>query len=165
LPKATTNTAVVQSDRYACPVTETHAGLICIGSSSTIGGRAHFADGREIQFNQVTGGDGNSYQDYDSSQHSFNWFEYLNAVSPSERFDFSTSVEYQLSDTMSLYSDVMYSNRNSRQIVTPRGIRANEVSADFIYKPTGEDITLERRRMVELGLNYFYQDIEQPRPS
>lgn len=153
--------AVMQSDRFACPLDEAQSGtLSCIGSSTTIGGRAHFDDGREIQFNQVAGGDGNSFEDFNGDQHSFNWFEYLNAVSPSERFNASTGFEYQLSDTVSVYSDILYSRRNSRQIVTPRSIRPNQVSSDFAYNPTGEDITLKRRRMIELGAPFFFQKVK-----
>lgn len=156
--------AVMQSDRYACPVTEVETGnsstLECIGSSSTIGGRAHFSDGREIQFNQMVGGNGNEFTDYNSEQHSFNWFEYLNAVSPSERFNVSARFDYELSDAVNVYSDVFYSKRHSRQIVTPRGIRPNEVDADFIYNPTWQDLTLKRRRMIELGAPYFYQQVK-----
>ncbi|MCJ8270047.1 MAG: TonB-dependent receptor, partial [Psychrosphaera sp.] len=114
----------------------------------------------EVQFNQITGADGNSFVDYNGDEHSFNWFEYLNAVSPSERFNFSTSMEYQLNDSSRFYSDILYSKRNSRQVVTPRGIRPMNVSADFAYNPTGQDLTLKRRRMIELGAPYFYQKVE-----
>ena len=159
------NAAVMQSDRFACPLTETEQGLECFGSATTIGGRAHFTDGNEIQFNQQVGGDGDSYQTYDSGVHSFNWFEYLNAVNPAERFNLSLGLEYQLNDSASLYADSYYAKRNGRQIITPRSIRPVDVAADFIYNPTGQDLTLKRRRIMGLGVDgfevpYFYQKVD-----
>ena len=156
------NKAVMQSSRFDCPLTETEQGLECFGSSTTIGGRAHFADGSEIQFNQNVQGDGDSYQAYDASIHSLNWFEYLNAVNPAERFNLSLGLEYHLSDSASVYVDSYYAKRNGRQIITPRSIRPVDVAADFIYNPTGQDLTLKRRRIMGLGVDgfdvpYFYQ--------
>ena len=149
---------VLQSDRAACPLFEGANGLECFGSSHTIGGRAHFNDGTEIQFNQIPGGDGDFYEPYDSAKHGFDWFPFLNAVSPMQRINVAAFGTYEISDTMSVFTEIIYANRQGDQIVTPRRIRDTPVSAAFPFNPTGQDLTLKRRRMVEMGAPYFFQE-------
>ena len=151
---------VLQSDRNDCPLFEGDNGLECFGSSHTIGGRAHFNDGTEIQFNQVPGGDGDFYEPYNGAIHGFDWFPYLNAVSPMERINVSAFGTYEFSDSVSLFSEILYANRQGEQIVTPRRIADTPVTAAFPYNPTGQDLTLKRRRMVELGAPYFFQETD-----
>ena len=150
--------AVRQSDRIDCPKSEENGQLICIGSSNTPGGRAHLANGDELQFNQTPGGDGNSFEPYDYGKHSWDWTPYLNAVSPTERINLANFTRFELSDRLSLFSEVLVAKRKSEQIVTPRTMRPVAVDADFIYNPVGEDLTLKRRRMMELGAPYFFQE-------
>ncbi len=160
--------AVRQSDRIDCAKTETvnddgTSQLTCFGSSSTEGGRALLADGQSVQFNQNPQGDGNSYETYDSSKHAFTWIPYLNAVSPSKRINLATTLNYQLTEQINLFTEAMYSNRQSEQIVTPRSIGGIKVSKDFTYNPTGQDLELTKRRNTELGAPFFFQETDTTR--
>lgn len=150
----------LQIDRESCPLFEDGGGLVCFGSSHTIGGRAHFNDGTEIQFNQVVGGDGDFFEPYNAAQHGFNWFPFLNAVSPMERVNFAAFGNYEISDTLNLFTEILFANRQGEQIVTPRRIRNISVSAAFPFNPTGQDLTLKRRRMVEMGAPFFFQETD-----
>jgi outer membrane receptor protein involved in Fe transport len=154
---------VLQSDRHACPLSEGANGLECFGSSTTIGGRANFLDGTEIQFNQVEGGDGDFFEPYDGSKHGFNWFPYLNAVSPTQRINLSAFGTYEISDSVKVFTEMLYANRQGEQIVTPRRIRTTAVSAAFPYNPTGQDLFIKNRRMVEMGAPYFFQETDTVR--
>ena len=155
--------AVRQSDRIDCAKSEVvndngTSHLACFGSSSTEGGRALLADGQSVQFNQNPQRDGNAYETYDSSKHAFTWIPYLNAVSPSKRINLATTVNYTLTDQVALFTEVMYSNRQSQQIVTPRSLSSIMVSKDFSYNPTGQDLELTKRRNTELGAPFFFQE-------
>lgn len=151
---------VLQTDREACPLTEEANGLECFGSSHTVGGRAHFNDGTEIQFNQVSGGDGDFFEPYDGSIHGFDWFPFLNAVSPMERVNIAAFGNYEVSDSLNVFTEIIYANRQGDQIVTPRRIANTSVSAAFPFNPTGQDLTLKRRRMVEMGAPFFFQETD-----
>jgi len=160
--------AVRQSDRIDCAKEEiVHddgtSELSCFGSSTTEGGRALLADGQSVQFNQNTQGDGNAYEAYDSQKHAFTWIPYLNAVSPSQRLNLAATVNYQLTEQVNLFTEVMYSNRQSEQIVTPRSLSSISVSKDFDYNPTGQDLELTRRRNTELGAPFFFQETNTTR--
>ncbi|MDN3376938.1 MULTISPECIES: TonB-dependent receptor [unclassified Pseudoalteromonas] len=160
--------AVRQSDRIDCAKSETvnddgSSQLECFGSATTAGGRALLAGGSSVQFNQDPNGDGNSYEAYDSAKHGFNYIGYLNAVNPSERINLSTNFTFELSDNINLFTEAQYSNRQSEQIVTPRSISGIMVSKDFLYNPTGQDLEITRRRNVELGAPYFFQETNTAR--
>ncbi|WP_159818089.1 TonB-dependent receptor plug domain-containing protein [Colwellia sp. 20A7] len=155
--------AVRQSDRIDCAEEEiVHddgtSELSCFGSSTTEGGRALLADGQSVQFNQDTQGDGNAYEAYDSQKHAFTWIPYLNAVSPSQRLNLAATVNYQLTEQVNLFTEAMYSNRQSEQIVTPRSLSSIYVSKDFDYNPTGQDLELTHRRNTEFGAPFFFQE-------
>ncbi|MBU2925563.1 TonB-dependent receptor [Colwellia sp. 1_MG-2023] len=155
--------AVRQSDRIDCAKEEiVHddgtSELSCFGSSTTEGGRALLADGQSVQFNQDTQGDGNAYEAYDSQKHAFTWIPYLNAVSPSQRLNLAATVNYQLTEQVNLFTEAMYSNRQSEQIVTPRSLSSIYVSKDFDYNPTGQDLELTNRRNTEFGAPFFFQE-------
>lgn len=160
--------AVRQSDRIDCAKSERvnddgSSQLECFGSATTAGGRALLADGSEVQFNQDPNGDGNSYQAYDAAKHGFNYIGYLNAVNPSERINLSTNFSYELTNNVGLFTEAQYSNRQSEQIVTPRSISGIMVSKNFAYNPTGQDLEITRRRNVELGAPYFFQETNTAR--
>ena len=154
---------VLQSDRHACPLTEEAGGLVCFGSSTTIGGRANLLDGTELQFNQVEGGDGDFFEPYNGAAHGFNWFPFLNAVSPTERINLSAFGTYEVSESVNVFTELLYANRQGEQIVTPRRIRTTAVSAAFPYNPTGQDLFIKNRRMVEMGAPYFFQETDTVR--
>jgi len=157
-----TNTeAVRQSDRIDCAKFGTEEGTFeCFGSSTTEGGRALLADGSGVQFNQDpdTEANGDNYGPYDSKKHGFEWIPYLNAVSPMKRLNVSSFVNYEINDDTNLFIETMYTNRKGQQIVTPRSIRGIQVSKDFLYNPTGQDLEITRRRNTELGAPFFFQE-------
>ena len=149
---------VLQSSRNDCPLTEENGELVCFYSGSTVGGRARLADGSEVQFNQNKAGDGSSYEEYNNSKHGYNWFEALNSYSPMKRFNVASLVNYEINDDIQLNTELIYANRRSSQIVTPRSFSKMNVSKDFIYNPTGQDLVLKNRRNVEVEDPEFYQE-------
>jgi len=152
------NGSVLQSARNDCPLTEEDGKLECFYSGRTIGGRGALADGSEVQFNQDANGDGNSYETYDNGKHGYNWFESLNASSPMKRLNIASMLNYDINDEVKLSAEVIYANRQSSQIVTPRSFKNIDVAADFIYNPTGQDLTLKSRRNIEVDDPEFYQE-------
>ena len=156
--------AVRQSDRIECSKFGTENGTFeCFGSSTTEGGRALLADGTQVQFNQNedTANRGNDYGPYNSAEHGFNYIPYLNAVSPLERINISSVVNYEINDSLRLFTETMYTKRKGEQIVTPRnGFAGITVAADFQYNPTGQDLEFQRRRNTELGAPFFFQETD-----
>jgi len=156
--------AVRQSDRIECAKFGTEEGEFeCFGSSTTEGGRALLADGSQVQFNQKpdTETNGDWYGPYNSAEHGFEWIPYLNAVSPMERINISSFVNYEINDSIKLFSETMYTKRKGEQIVTPRnGFAGIKVDSDFAYNPTGQDLEFQRRRNTELGAPYFFQETD-----
>lgn len=150
--------AVNMADREACPKYEVDGGLACSGSSSTIGGRAALPDGSRINFNQVPGGDGDFYEPYDGARHGFNYFPYLNAVNPIERLSLSTFGQLQLTNSTTAYTEIMYTNRQSEQLATPGSLVDIPFAADHPINPTGQDILLQRKRLLEAGPREFFQE-------
>ena len=155
--------AVNMADRAPCGLGESGGQLVCVGSSSTIGGRAVLADGRRVNFNQDPGGNGNFYETYSSAKHNFNSNPYLNAVNPLKRVSFSTFGNYALSDSVRGFAELMYTNRQSDQLATPGSVgqyRPIRISATHPTNPTGQNLTLQRRRLLEAGVREFYQEVD-----
>jgi len=159
-----TNTeAVRQSDRIDCAkFGDANGEFVCFGSSTTEGGRALLADGTGVQFNQNpdTANFGDDYGPYDSQQHGFTWIPYLNAVSPMERINVSSFVNYEVNNTTNLFVEAMYTKRKGAQIVTPRRLGGVQVASSFLYNPTGQDLEITRRRNTELGAPFFFQETD-----
>ncbi|KZN28500.1 hypothetical protein N480_10425 [Pseudoalteromonas luteoviolacea S2607] len=154
------NGNALQSTRNPCPLSESGGKLNCIYSGTTIGGRARLSDGREVQFNQNPDSDGNQFEDYNNALHGYNWFESLNSYNPMERLNLATFIDYALSDSLQLNTSLLYANRRSDQIVTPRGFKSVDVASDFVYNPTAQDLTLKRRRNIEAPNPEFYQETD-----
>ncbi|KZN53684.1 hypothetical protein N474_20340 [Pseudoalteromonas luteoviolacea CPMOR-2] len=154
------NGNALQSTRNPCPLSESDGELNCIYSGTTIGGRALLADGTEVQFNQNPANNDVPYETYNNSKHGYNWFESLNAYSPMKRLNLATLIDYEVSNNIQLETSLIYANRRSDQIVTPRGFNPVDVAADFIYNPTGQDLTLKRRRNIEVHNPEFYQETD-----
>ncbi|MBQ4811074.1 TonB-dependent receptor [Pseudoalteromonas luteoviolacea] len=154
------NGNALQSTRNPCPLSESDGKLNCIYSGTTIGGRARLSDGREVQFNQTPNSDGNQFEDYNNTLHGYNWFESLNSYNPMKRLNLATFIDYALSDNVQLNTSLLYANRRSDQIVTPRGFKSIDVASDFVYNPTGQDLTLKRRRNIEVPNPEFYQETD-----
>ena len=154
--------AVNMADRAPCALGESGGQLVCVGSSSTIGGRAVLADGRRVNFNQQLGGNGNFYETYSGAKHNFNYFPYLNAVNPIKRLSFSTFGNISLTDNVRMFTELMYTNRQSDQMATPGSLglyRPIRIAATHPTNPTGQNLLLQRRRLLEGGVRDFYQDV------
>ena len=157
---------VNMADRAACGLGESEGELVCFGSSSTIGGRAVLPDGTSINFNQDPNGDGDFYEPYSSARHNFNSNPYLNAVNPIKRVSFNAFGNLNVSENVSAFAELMYTHRESDQIATPGTLgiyRPILISADHPTNPTGEDLLLQRRRLLEGGVREFYQETDTSR--
>ena len=157
---------VNMADRAACGLGESDGQLVCFGSSSTIGGRAVLPDGTSINFNQDPNGDGDFYEPYSSARHNFNSNPYLNAVNPIKRVSFNAFGNLNVSENVSAFAELMYTHRESDQIATPGTLgiyRPILISADHPTNPTGQDLLLQRRRLLEGGVREFYQETDTSR--
>ena len=153
---------VNMADRAPCGLGESNGQLVCVGSSSTIGGRAVLADGRRVNFNQDPNGDGDFYETYSPALHNYNSNPYLNAVNPIKRLSFSTFGYLSLTDNVRVFTELMYTNRQSDQIATPGSLgpyRPINIAATHPTNPTGQDLLLQRRRLQEGGVREFFQDV------
>lgn len=155
--------AINMADRAPCGLGESNGQLVCVGSSATIGGRALLANGRRVNFNQDPNGDGDFFETYSGAKHGFNGNPYLNAVNPIKRVSFSTFGNLSLNDDLRLFTELMYTNRQSNQLATPGSIgqfRPVRIAADHPTNPTGQNLLLERRRLFEAGVRDFSQEVD-----
>ncbi|WP_323845500.1 TonB-dependent receptor domain-containing protein [Microbulbifer magnicolonia] len=155
--------------RVPCPLDDDSQ---CSGSSSTIGGRttlpagATMPDGTvlteptRVNFNQDPNGDGDFYEPYNGLKHGFNYNPYFNAVQPIERFSFTTLGNFEISESATLFTELMYTNRQSMQPASPASLADLPYSADHPSNPTGSDFVLERRRLLENGARDFFQEVD-----
>ena len=149
------------ASRAPCALFEDDGELVCSGSSATIGGRARLADGRRINFNQDPNGDPRGFEPYSGAKHGYNSNPMLNAVNPIKRIGFNAFGNLHLNDKVELFTELMFTNRDSEQLATPGAIGANRqirISASHPTNPTGQDLILERRRIAEQGPRIFFQE-------
>ena len=149
------------ASRAPCALFEDDGKLVCSGSSSTIGGRARLADGRRVNFNQDPNGNPRAYETYSAAKHAYNSNPFLNAVNPIKRIGASAFGNVRLNDKVELFSELMFTNRQSEQLATPGAIgiyRPILISAAHPTNPTGQDLVLERRRVAEVGPRTFFQE-------
>ncbi|PCI34570.1 MAG: TonB-dependent receptor [Alphaproteobacteria bacterium] len=149
------------ADRVPCPLAF-DSETACNGSSSTAGGRAVYIDSDtgdlvRINFNNEPGG--KTWAPYDRAIHGYNYNVNFNAVNPIKRLSFSTFGHYNITDDVRLFSEMMYTNRRSTQPASPNTLRNIFLAADHPTNPIGEDLTVERRRLVELGERIFLQEV------
>ena len=152
---------VNRASRAPCALLEEDGALVCSGSSSTIGGRARLADGRRVNFNQDPNGNARGYENYSAAKHAYNSNPFLNAVNPIKRFGMSTFATLRLNDSVELFTELMFTNRQSEQLATPGAIgayRPIRIAASHPTNPTGQDLLLERRRVAEMGPRTFFQE-------
>jgi len=146
--------------RVPCPLSSTSE-TECRGSSSTAGGRAVYIDGAgevvRINFNNEPGG--KTWELYDPSIHGYNYNVNFNAVNPIKRLSFSSFGHYNITDDVRMFGELMYTNRRSTQPASPNTLRNFNIAANHPTNPTGEDLTFERRRLVELGERIFLQEV------
>lgn len=157
---------VNMADRAPCGLGEVEGELVCVGSSSTIGGRAVLADGSLVNFNQDPGGDGDSYEPYSPVKHNFNSNPYLNAVNPIKRISANAFGNLAVSENVTAFGELMFTHRESDQVATPGTLgiyRSIEIAADHPTNPTGQDLLLQRRRLLEAGVRDFYQEVDTTR--
>ena len=149
------------SDRQPCPLREVSGALQCVGDPSTIGGRARLADGRVVNFNQQPGGNGNFFETYSSAKHDYNFNTVLNAVNPNQRLSLSSFGQLALTEDINFFTELMYTNRQSDQLASPGSLgifRPVLIAANHPTNPTGQSLTLLRRRLEEAGVRDFSQD-------
>jgi len=151
---------VYMPDRVDCPKTEVNGELVCFGSSSTIGGRALLPDGTRINFNQDPNGDPSSWDIYDPLVHNFDFNQSFNSVNPLKRLSFSTFGNYQISDAVTFYGELMYTNRDTDQPASPTTVNNILIPATHSTNPTGQDVFVERRRFAESGNRDFFQETD-----
>ncbi|WP_229255837.1 TonB-dependent receptor domain-containing protein [Duganella sacchari] len=157
---------VNMASRAPCGLGEANGKLECVGSSSTIGGRAVLADGTRVNFNQTPGGNGNFYERYNGAKHNFNSNPYLNAVNPIKRISFSNFGNLAINDELRLFTEVLYTNRQSEQLATPGALgvyRPINIAANHPTNPTGQSLLLQRRRLLEAGPRIFSQEVNTAR--
>jgi len=154
---------VNMASRAPCGLGEVDGSLQCVGSSATIGGRALLADGSRVNFNQDPNGDGDFYEPYSAARHNYNGNPSLNAVNPIKRLSFSLFGDTSLSEDVKLFTELMFTNRQSDQLATPGSLgvyRPINIAADHPTNPTGQDLLLQRRRLEEAGPRGFYQETD-----
>ena len=157
---------VNMASRAPCGLGEANGKLECVGSSSTIGGRAVLADGTRVNFNQTLGGNGNFYERYNGAKHNFNSNPYLNAVNPIKRISVSTFGNLAINDELRLFTEVLYTNRQSEQLATPGALgvyRPMNIAANHPTNPTGQSLLLQLRRLLEAGPRVFSQEVNTAR--
>lgn len=158
-----TSDPINMADRAPCGLGEVAGELICVDSANTIGGRARLADGQRINFNQVAGGNGDFYEPYSASKHNFNANHYLNAINPIKRTSLSGKGEWQFNEQLHLSSTWIYTRRESAQMASPGTLGLNRpitIAVDHPTNPTGQNLVLERRRLLEAGSRTLYQDVD-----
>lgn len=153
--------AINMATRAPCSLAEVTPGsLSCVNSASTPGGRAVLPNGQQINFNQTPGGDGNFYEPYNPAKHNFNSAPFLNAVNPIERLSTAFLSHYDITDKVTAFGEFLYTFRKSNQIATPGTLRNRRILASNPTNPTGQDITLIQRRLVEPGPRQFFQETD-----
>ncbi|HEX7990147.1 MAG TPA: TonB-dependent receptor plug domain-containing protein, partial [Stenotrophomonas sp.] len=153
---------VNMGSRAPCGLAEVDGKLVCSGSSTTVGGRALLADGSRVNFNQVLGGNGDFYEPYSAAKHNYNGNPTLNAVNPIKRISISVFGDNQLSENTTVFTELMYTNRQSDQLAAPGGLgvyRPINIAANHPTNPTGQDLLLQRRRLEEAGPRHFSQEV------
>ncbi len=150
--------AINMADRVPCLLGESGGKLVCTGSAATIGGRAVLPNGSQINFNQTPGGNGNFFEPYSAAKHNFNSTPYLNAVSPVERVSTAFLGDYEVTDNVTAFGEFLYTFRKTNQIAAPGVLRNLRISAANPTNPTGQDITLVQRRLLEPGPRQFFQE-------
>lgn len=167
--------AVNMADRADCALADAGNGTLeCTGSSSTSGGRATFLTGpnigQRINFNNDPSGDGNLFEPYSGARHNIPYFHWLNAVNPIEKTTFSIFGKLNVAENTRFFSEMIYSQRESDQIATPGtlldyyqpgvGRTSFIIPATHPMNPTGQDIRLDRKRLVEAEVREFFQETD-----
>jgi outer membrane receptor protein involved in Fe transport len=141
--------------RAGCQKSGATGTLICLGSGSIAGGRASLPTGQIIAF---TGG--NSFAPYSAAVHGFQGNNYLNAVNPIERLTTGVFGDYQITDGVQVFGEFLYTHRNTEQSSTPGTLTNLIVAANNPTNPTGQQVTVIQRRLVEGGERLAFQETD-----
>lgn len=151
------NRAAPLADRAPCALADIRGDntLRCTpGSSSTAGGRAVLPDGSQINF---SGGD--AYEPFDIQAHGFNSNPFFNAANPLKRLSISTFGNYELSARTRVFAEALFNWRTSTQPGSPATLRNIAFDSAHPTNPTGQNISVLRRRTAEFGARVFTQEV------
>ncbi|KAK0359577.1 hypothetical protein LTR94_030772, partial [Friedmanniomyces endolithicus] len=65
-----------------------------------------------------------------------------------------------LTDSVSLFGELFFTHRESNQAAAPGALRDIRIAADHPTNPTGQDLLLIRRLLVEPGQRQFFQETD-----
>uniref|UniRef100_UPI0035C8284E TonB-dependent receptor plug domain-containing protein n=1 Tax=Phenylobacterium sp. TaxID=1871053 RepID=UPI0035C8284E len=147
--------AVNMASRAPCPLSGASGQLVCSGSGSTAGGRASLPTGQIINF---TGG--NSYAPYSAALHGYNANPFINAVNPLERYTTGAFGKFALTEDVELFAEALYTRRESEQLSSPGTLTNLAISASNPTNPTGQNINVIQRRLVEGGPRVAFQETD-----
>jgi iron complex outermembrane recepter protein len=147
--------AVNMASRAPCPLSGATGQLVCLGSGATAGGRASLPNGQVIAF---TGG--NSYAPYSAAVHGYNGNPFINAVNPIERITTGAFGKFDLTETVELFAEALYTHRDSEQLSSPGTLLNLAISASNPTNPTGQNINVIQRRLVEGGPRVAFQETD-----
>ncbi len=153
---------VSMTSRAPCGLGEVGGALVCVNSSATLGGRALLADRTRVNFNNVPQPT-TTFQVYSALRDNYNANEFLNAVNSVERLGLSTFGTLNLNAKTQLFTELLFAHRETDQLASPATLGATRViniAANHPTNPTGQALTLERRRVAEAGPRIFFQETE-----
>lgn len=146
--------------RAPCGLGEVGGVLTCVNSASTAGGRATLPNGQQINFNNVPGGNGNFYEPYSAAKHNYNGNPSLNAVNQIQRLSTALFAHYDLGAGVEMFAEGLFTHRETQQLATPGTLRNLAISASNPTNPTGQNITLVQRRLIETGSRTAFQETD-----
>lgn len=149
--------------RAPCSLTERNGALVCSLGANTAGGRVRLANGDIVNF---TGGD--AYEPYVNAVHGLNNNRFFNAVNPIERLATGVFADYELSDDVQAFGEFLFTKRKSNQIGAPGALRGLTppdrngilIDASNPFNPTGQNVTLLGRALLEDGPRRFSQNTQ-----
>lgn len=147
--------AVNMADRAPCSLNGSSGQLVCLGSGSTAGGRASLPTGQVIAF---TGG--NAFAPYSAAIHGYNGNPFINAVNPIERITTGAFGEFELAENVTLFAEALYTRRESEQLSSPGTLTNLAIAASNPTNPTGQNINVIQRRLVEGGPRVAFQETD-----
>ncbi len=148
------------ASRAPCGLGEVAGALVCVNSASTAGGRATLPNGQQINFNNVPGGNGNFYEPYVAARHNYNGNASLNAINQIQRLSTALFAHYEVSDDIEVFAEGLFTHRETSQLATPGTLRNLAIPASNPTNPTGQNIVLVQRRLIETGDRTAFQETD-----
>jgi len=151
----TNRKAIGQGDRKfsECPIWDDGAGseTYCGGSSHSHLGRVNTSDGSFVILDGVP-------VPYNTAAHGYNYAALSYLVTPQEVFSMNSAANYEISDSMSIFSEASFTGRQSDQLMAPVAtFWSAPVPADHPNNIFDEDVSVNRR-LTETGGRNFTQD-------